>query len=195
MGENFQQTFVFYICPGLILKLLWKGSGIEFLVLSALHLAICTRLQCYIWTTDANNINQNHSRSKIKCASIHQSLVGLCHSDEVVREYVYSVPDCQDWSSQIPQWGKISPPGWSYPSLSACRVQIQQHCTPIKIQTSASVIPSISENLDWWKTGAENELCTYPTCRSPSRSACSRSMVVILLVSTHLISIFCRLSM
>ena len=87
--------------------------------------------------------------------------------------YVYSVPDCQDWSSQIPQWGKISPPGWSYPSLSACRVQIQQHCTQIKIQTSASVIPSISENLDWWKTVAENELCTYPTCRSPSRLASS----------------------
>lgn len=113
---------------------------------------------------------------------------------KLMRLYVYSVPDCQDWFSQIPQWGKISPPGWSYPSLLACRVQIQQHCTQIKIQTSASVIPTISEN-DWWKTGAENELCTYPTCRSPSRSASSRSMVVILLVSTHLISNFCRLSM
>jgi len=70
----------------LIQKLLWKESGrvSRVICFASFHLYKITVLHSD--NRIANNINQNHSRSKIKCTSINQSLVGLCHSDEVVRQ-------------------------------------------------------------------------------------------------------------
>lgn len=145
-----------------------------------------------------NNLNSCHIKGRPPAYPLWFKTI-----EQVLNQMWTAFLTDQHQASQIPSAQVQCHLLWFSPSLSACVSQILQPCVRLRTKQlseqqnicefhklARGLVRNQSRNVMWWK----EQITTYPTTLSLSRSAASRSKFVTFLLRTHFTRDFCLLS-